>query len=299
MLDDGDFARQAIERRFIELAFAVGLLGLRFRTIEIAHHFGDRDDVAGIDLGFVFLRPARPHRALDARAALEGLQRPLDQRRLGQLAHADIGDLGGRHAQRHLVLHEIDHEQLKLGARDLLLLDGQDLADAVRGIDHEFVGLEALTLGQDLLRLLHARSGSHRLGGRLRRHAATALGATAFGGSGALQGSWQRPSKQWPSSPSLSRQFWQSFLALRFFCFSRTLWPQPSWRSFTDALARPLVALRLAAAAFFVVLETLFLRVFCDTACARNCHAPVRCFYGNPPGPKIRMAGFGLLMCPI
>ena len=29
MLDDGDFARQPIERRFIELAFAVGLLGLR------------------------------------------------------------------------------------------------------------------------------------------------------------------------------------------------------------------------------------------------------------------------------
>jgi len=55
---------------------------------------------------------------------------------------------------------------------------------------------------------------------------------------------------------------------------------------FTGALARPLVALRLAAAAFFEVFETLFLRVFCDTACARNCHAPVRCFYGNPPGAK-------------
>src|SRR5712672_2589553 len=61
VLHDGDFTRQAIERRFVELAFAVGLLGLRFRTIEIADHFGDRDDVAGIDLGFVFLRAARPH----------------------------------------------------------------------------------------------------------------------------------------------------------------------------------------------------------------------------------------------
>jgi hypothetical protein len=67
--------------------------------------------------------------------------------------------------------------------------------------------------------------------------------------------------------------------------------------SFTDALARPLVALRLAAAAFFEVFETLFLRVFCDTACARNCHAPVRCFAGTHRGPKIRMAGFGLIMC--
>src|ERR1700761_1833093 len=45
--------------------------------------------------------------------------------------------------------------------------------------------------------------------------------------------------------------------------------------------ARLLVAPRLAAAAFLEPLETLFLRVFCDTACARNCHAPVRCFNGN------------------
>ena len=67
--------------------------------------------------------------------------------------------------------------------------------------------------------------------------------------------------------------------------------------TFTVALARPLVALRLAGAAFFVVLEALFLRVFCDTACARNCHAPVGCFYGNPPGPKIRIGQDRLIMC--
>jgi hypothetical protein len=46
--------------------------------------------------------------------------------------------------------------------------------------------------------------------------------------------------------------------------------------SLGEVRARPLVALRLAAAAFLEPLETLFLRVFCDTACARNCHAPVR-----------------------
>src|SRR5262249_60185534 len=34
--------------------------------------------------------------------------------------------------------------------------------------------------------------------------------------------------------------------------------------------------------AFFDGLEVLFLRVFCDTACARNCHAPVRCFSRKP-----------------
>jgi hypothetical protein len=43
--------------------------------------------------------------------------------------------------------------------------------------------------------------------------------------------------------------------------------------------ARLFDALRLAAAAFFEGLEVLFLRVFCDTACARNCHAPVRWFF--------------------
>jgi hypothetical protein len=64
--------------------------------------------------------------------------------------------------------------------------------------------------------------------------------------------------------------------------------------SFTGALARPFDALRLAAAAFFVVFETLFLRVFCDTACARNCHAPVRCFTEPTDGHRIRMTGFGL-----
>jgi hypothetical protein len=64
--------------------------------------------------------------------------------------------------------------------------------------------------------------------------------------------------------------------------------------TFTVALARPLVALRLAEAAFFVVLEALFLRVFCDTACARNCHAPVRCFTGTHRGHRIRVARIGL-----
>jgi hypothetical protein len=47
---------------------------------------------------------------------------------------------------------------------------------------------------------------------------------------------------------------------------------------FTDALARPFDALRLAAAAF-LFFEALCLRVFCDTAFAwETCHAPVRWF---------------------
>nr|WP_249779141.1 hypothetical protein [Bradyrhizobium sediminis] len=66
--------------------------------------------------------------------------------------------------------------------------------------------------------------------------------------------------------------------------------------SLREVRARLLVALRVTAAAFFVVvvLEALFLRVFCDTACARNCHAPVRCFSREPIGAISGADGFGL-----
>jgi hypothetical protein len=60
-----------------------------------------------------------------------------------------------------------------------------------------------------------------------------------------------------------------------------------------EVLARLLVAPRLPADAFFELLfvllfellETLFLRVFCDTACARNRRAPVR-VSREPLGPS-------------
>jgi hypothetical protein len=55
--------------------------------------------------------------------------------------------------------------------------------------------------------------------------------------------------------------------------------------SLTGARARLLLALRLGAVAFLETLEALFLRVFCDTACARNCHAPVCFSRENPLGP--------------
>ena len=161
-LHGGDLARQPVEGGFVKLPLGVGLLRLRFRPIKVAHDLGDGDDVARIDLGFVFLRPARPHGALDARAALERLERPLDHRRLGQLAHADRRDLRGRNAQRHLVLDEVDHEQLEPRAGDLLLLDGHDLADTVGRIDDEFVRLEALPL-RSLLRGHSGQTCSFRL----------------------------------------------------------------------------------------------------------------------------------------
>ncbi|NEV79563.1 hypothetical protein KQX63_02510 [Rhodopseudomonas palustris] len=49
--------------------------------------------------------------------------------------------------------------------------------------------------------------------------------------------------------------------------------------SLTEAFERLFVAPRLAADADLAPFEeTLVLRVFCDTACAWNRHAPVRCF---------------------
>jgi hypothetical protein len=64
--------------------------------------------------------------------------------------------------------------------------------------------------------------------------------------------------------------------------------------SLTDALARPLVALRLTTAAFFELLETLFLRVFCDTACARKLPRPCSSFTGTQGDQRYAWPGFGL-----
>ena len=56
---------------------------------------------------------------------------------------------------------------------------------------------------------------------------------------------------------------------------------------------RPLDAPRLAEAVFLDDFKVLVLRVFCDTACARNCRAPVRVNCdGNPEGPS-GLTGFG------
>src|SRR5688572_9255857 len=66
LLDGGNLASHAVERRFIELPFGIGLLRLRLRTVQVAHDLGDRDQITRIDLRLVFLRPTAPHGALDA-----------------------------------------------------------------------------------------------------------------------------------------------------------------------------------------------------------------------------------------
>ena len=197
------------------------------------------------------------------------LQRALDQRRLRQLAHADIGDLGGRHPQRHLVLHEIDHEQLKLGARDLLVLDRQDLADAVGGIDHEFVGLEALALGQDLLRFLDlGRDATGFAAGLCATGFATGF-AAAFGAVFAVQAFGAVLGAAFEAvafEPAAFAEVFAVLLGIALLLFFEDL-PAEALaavlgRLLREVLARLLVAPRLAADAFFELLETLFLRVF-------------------------------------
>jgi hypothetical protein len=54
----GDFADHPVKGGLVKLAFGIGLLGLCFGTVQIAHHFGNRNQIAGIDLGFIFLRAA-------------------------------------------------------------------------------------------------------------------------------------------------------------------------------------------------------------------------------------------------
>ena len=109
---------------------------------------------------------ARPHGALDAGAALQNLQRALDEIGLGQLAHADRQRLGDRDLETHLVFLELDHEEFELVARNFLFLDRGNLAYAMRRIDDELVGLETLPLRRFLRGNRHALLTPSRVAGR-------------------------------------------------------------------------------------------------------------------------------------
>src|SRR5690606_30978310 len=61
-----------------------------------------------------------------------------------QLAHADRRRLGHRHLEAHLVFLEVDDEEFQLVPCDLLILDSDDLADAMRRIDDILARLETL-----------------------------------------------------------------------------------------------------------------------------------------------------------
>ena len=156
-VDGRDLTRHAVECCLIELALGIGLLRLVVGAEQVAHDFRDRDEIAGIDLGIIFLGATRPHGALHPCTALDDLQGTLDIVLFRQLAHADRGCLGDRHLEAHLVLLEIDDEELQLVTGNFLLVDGHDLSDAMRGIDDVLAGLETVTR----CRLLLLGGGCH------------------------------------------------------------------------------------------------------------------------------------------
>src|SRR5215472_7248265 len=50
LLDGGELADEAVERRLVDLPLAVGLLRLTGIAVEVAHDFGDRARIARVDL---------------------------------------------------------------------------------------------------------------------------------------------------------------------------------------------------------------------------------------------------------
>ncbi len=145
--DRRDFAGQTLQRRLVKLTLGIALLALVVGAVQVAHHLGDRQQITRVDLLLILLRPARPHGPLDLGLALQRVQRLGHHIGRRELAHADLGRLVRRNAQRHLVLFERDHEQLQRQAGNLLFFDRDDPSDAMRRIDHEFVRTEFRLLG--------------------------------------------------------------------------------------------------------------------------------------------------------
>ena len=77
LLHRAELARQARRGGFENLPLGIALLGRIVGAEQVAGHFGDRGQVARIDLRFIFLGAARPHGALDLGLALQGLERVL------------------------------------------------------------------------------------------------------------------------------------------------------------------------------------------------------------------------------
>ncbi len=58
LLDHRDLAHNPVESSLVQLSFRIRLFRLRLRTVEVAHDFSNRVDVAGVDFGLIFLSPA-------------------------------------------------------------------------------------------------------------------------------------------------------------------------------------------------------------------------------------------------
>lgn len=143
----GEFAGEAAGRRFEDLPLGIALLGLVVGTEQVADHFGDRHQVARIDLGFIFLRAARPHGALDLGLALQRFHRLAHGLVRGQFAHADRLGLVGRNAERHALLFKPQHIEFELHPCDFLLLQLDNAAHAMLGVHDIVTDVEVERLG--------------------------------------------------------------------------------------------------------------------------------------------------------
>jgi hypothetical protein len=160
------FAREARGGRFEDLAFGIGLFGLIIGAEQVAGHFGDRNQIARIDLRFVFLGAARPHGALDLGLAGQRIERFAQGLVRRQLAHADRFDLVGRHAQGHAFLFKAQHIEFQSHPGDFLLLQFDHPANAVLGINNVVTNIEGVRLGHHVTsfhsrdrRWLHRNAG--------------------------------------------------------------------------------------------------------------------------------------------
>jgi len=117
---------------------------------QVARHFGDRHQVARIDLRFIFLRAARPHGTLDLGLALERFHRFFERLVGRKLAHAHAFRLVGRHAERHALFFEAEHIELQLHTCDLLLLQFDHTAHAMLGVNDIITNVKGQRLGSHL-----------------------------------------------------------------------------------------------------------------------------------------------------
>ena len=118
------------------------MFALIVAAVQIAHHFGDGNQIARVDFLFIFLRPARPHGAFHLGFAFQRFHRLAYHIGAGQTAHTDFHRLVGGNAQRHLVFFKRDNEQLQRDARNFLFFDRDNLAHAMRRINNIFVRAE-------------------------------------------------------------------------------------------------------------------------------------------------------------
>src|SRR5215472_16949291 len=122
------FSTAAISRAMRSSAASKSCVGVRLLrmalgTKQVSRHFGNRNQISGIDLGFVFLRATAPHCSLNARLTLQCVHGALDNIFVRQLAHTNALRLTGWHAQCHLVLLECDNEKFKRDTSNLLLFN--------------------------------------------------------------------------------------------------------------------------------------------------------------------------------